>query len=135
MVTLGRTTAHTILVVDDEPEFCSVVCEILELYGFAPKAVHDAHEALAYLEHAEPDLILTDVMMPEIDGLTLLRRLRAHPEWSHIPAAVLTAKAAPEALEAARKAGADGTLVKPFSAQELLALVHRLIPEPSPQSA
>lgn len=114
-----------VLVVDDEPAFCTVVCEILRTYGFTAYPALNARQAIALLGDLTPDLILTDVMMPDVDGLSMIRRLRSHPELSEIPTIVLSAKSEPEDLHAAFEAGADACLPKPFTAQELHDLVRR----------
>jgi CheY-like chemotaxis protein len=114
-----------VLVVDDEPAFCTVVCEILRTYGFTAYPALNARQAITLLGELTPDLILTDVMMPDVDGLSMIRRLRSHPELSEIPTIVLSAKSEPEDLHAAFEAGADACLPKPFSAQELRDLVKR----------
>ncbi len=118
-------TGPTVLVVDDEPAFCTVVCEILRTYGFTPYPALNARQAIALLGDMTPDIILTDVMMPDVDGLSMIRRLRSHPELSAIPTIVLSAKSEPEDLNAAFEAGADACLPKPFTAQELHELVRR----------
>lgn len=118
-----------ILVVDDEPSFCTVVCEILRLFGFNAQLATNAGEALTSLDAAIPDLILTDVMMPGVDGLTFVRRLRANPNWMQIPAIVVSAMTSAEDMQAALEAGANGFLAKPFSAEELRAMVSRHIPQ------
>lgn len=126
-----RSDIHrSILIVDDEQDFCAVVTEILQLYGFTVFAANNAAEAFSILERAKPDLILTDVMMPETDGLSLIRDLRSHPLWSKIPAIVLSAKASPEDLEAARIAGADDCLPKPFSVHQLRSVIEAYVPAP-----
>ena len=128
-------THRSILIVDDEQDFCAVVTEILQLYGFTVFAANNAAEAFSILERAQPDLILTDVMMPETDGLTLIRKLRSHPLWSKIPAIVLSAKASPEDLEAARRAGASACLPKPFSVHQLRSVIEAYVPAPGYVSA
>jgi CheY-like chemotaxis protein len=117
----------SILVVDDEPAFCAVVCEILRIYGYAAQPANGARQALEIMGQSSPDLILADVMMPEIDGLTLLREVRARPGWRRIPAVVISAKSEPEDFLAAIEAGADGCLSKPFSASELREVVERFL--------
>lgn len=117
----------SILVVDDEPDFCSAIHDILEAAGYHVHQAATATEALALLDRLVPDLILSDVMMPAMDGLTFLREVRARPGGSRIKAVVVSAKGMPEDIEAARLAGADGYLVKPFSAHELRDTVDRFL--------
>ena len=116
-----------ILVVDDEPAFCTVVCEILRVFGFVAHPANGARQAMELLRGITPDLILADVMMPEIDGLTLLRELRSNSGWKNIPAVVISAKSRPEDFLAALAAGANGCLAKPFSASELREIVEHFL--------
>jgi CheY-like chemotaxis protein len=116
---MRRSLAHRILVVDDEPDFCEALHDILENDGYDVDRAPNAIEALSVLESVIPDLILTDVMMPGMDGLSFLRRIRSNPDWSKIPAMVVSAKGTPQDVAAATEAGADGYLTKPFSAREL----------------
>ncbi len=88
------------------------------------EAVSDGAEALVAIERRRPDLVLTDVMMPRVDGFQLMQSLRANPDTSAIPIIMLSARAGEEARVAGVQAGADDYLVKPFSARELLARVN-----------
>ena len=119
-------TAGTILVIDDEPALRSVLCTMLEVFGFSVVEAGSATFALKLLEEIKPDLILTDVMMPDMDGLTLIRRLRETPAWSEIPALVISAKTTPDDRMAAELAGASGFLAKPFSAADLKVALRQL---------
>jgi len=112
-----------VLVVDDEPAFCFAISEILRLRGHSVEQAHNVSEALVILTGLTPDLILTDIMMPDSDGLSFIRHLRSRPAWAKIPAIAVTAKALQKDRDAARAAGADGYLVKPFSAQELHTVI------------
>jgi CheY-like chemotaxis protein len=113
-----------ILIVDDEPSFCTVLSEILRSFGYMVRHVHTVRHAYELLKEQIPDLILTDVMMPDIDGLTFIRQMRADPERSSIPIIVVSAKSQPEDIAASKDAGADACLIKPFSARELRQVVH-----------
>ncbi len=87
------------------------------------EAVADGEEALAAARRARPDLILSDVMMPKLDGLELTRVVRADPSLREVPVVLLSARAGEEARIEALKDGADDYVVKPFSARELLARI------------
>lgn len=117
---------HLILVVDDEPAFCEVVCEILEAAGYRAVKASNVHAAYQRLSEQKPDLILTDVMMPEIDGLTFTRQLQADPQHASIPVVVVTARTSAQDRQEALDAGAVQVLAKPFSSSQLEALVHSL---------
>ena len=120
-----------ILVIDDEEAFCDVVCEILDASGYLPLHAHTATQALEILRDQTPDLILSDVMMPDVDGLTFIRHLRSNPRWSDIPIIVVSAKATTADQDAARSVGADGYLVKPFSTADLEMTIANALVEPS----
>ncbi len=117
----------SVLVVDDEPDFCQVVKEILSIDGMLVSEAHSVIQALAALAHKAPDLILTDVMMPDIDGLDLVRSLRSEPSWSRIPAVVVSARVLEEDRAAALQAGANAFLPKPFTARELRETIRPLL--------
>jgi CheY-like chemotaxis protein len=121
---------RTILVIDDEEAFCDVVCEILESNGHLPLHAHTAAQALEILRDQTPDLILSDVMMPDIDGLTFIRHLRSNPKWTDIPIIVVSAKASIADQDAAQSVGADGYLVKPFSTADLELTIASALIEP-----
>jgi two-component system, chemotaxis family, chemotaxis protein CheY len=118
--------AGTILVIDDEPALRSVLCTMLEVFGFSVVEAGSATLALTLLEEITPDLVLTDVMMPDMDGLTLIRKLRAEPAWAEIPALVISAKTTTDDRMAAELAGASGFLAKPFSAADLKVALRQL---------
>jgi CheY-like chemotaxis protein len=113
----------TVLVVDDDPMFREVVSAILAGAGHRVLVAGCVQEAIATLQLEKPDVILTDQMMPDLDGLSLVHRLRADREWSAVRVIIVSAKATPDDMERARRAGADDYLVKPFSAAELRAKV------------
>jgi len=110
-------------VVDDEPLFREVVADILTAAGHRVLVAGSVKEAIATLQFEKPAVILTDQMMPDLDGLNLVHRLRADREWSQVRVIIVSAKATAEDIERARRAGADDYLVKPFSATELRAKV------------
>lgn len=120
--------AYNLLVVDDEPSFSGILSEILRSFGYFVHQAHSVPEAIRIIEDERPDLILTDIMMPGIDGLTLVRMLRGDPIWASIPIIVVTAKAQPSEIEATIDSGADGYLIKPFSASELREAVKSFLP-------
>lgn len=121
------TQPQSILVVDDEPSFSAVLSEILRSFGYLVNQANSVSHAIAILEEEIPDLILTDVMMPGIDGLSFVRRIQSDSLLSSIPTIVVSAKHQPSDIEAGELAGADAYLVKPFSAIELREAVQALL--------
>jgi diguanylate cyclase (GGDEF)-like protein len=114
---------EVILIVDDDPDILRVVEVNLRLQGFEVLKANSGAEALALLEHHRPHLALVDLMMPNMDGLELTRRLRADPMVTALPIIMLTAKALTSDKVAGLAAGADDYIVKPFDTSELLARV------------
>ncbi len=114
-------TAH-ILLADDNADMRDYVKRLLSQH-YAVEAVSDGLAALSAIRESVPDLVLTDVMMPELDGFELLQTLRSEPQTREIPIILLSARAGEEARVQGLEAGADDYLIKPFSARELLARV------------
>ena len=114
--------AATVLVVDDNADLRSYLTGLLAPQHRVVTAA-DGREALDRVAELRPDLVLTDVMMPRLDGFGLVRALRADQRTAGLPIIVLSARAGEEAAVEGLRAGADDYLVKPFSAQELLARV------------
>ncbi|MEU4806156.1 SpoIIE family protein phosphatase [Actinosynnema sp. NPDC023587] len=113
----------TVLVADDNADMREYLTRLLEGAGYAAHAVHDGVEALEAARVRAPDLIVSDVMMPRLDGLSLVAALRADPRTAAVPVVLLSARAGQEASIEGLQAGADDYLVKPFAAAELLARV------------
>ncbi|WP_148573271.1 SpoIIE family protein phosphatase [Nocardioides caldifontis] len=112
----------TVLVVDDNPDMREYVASLLaDDYDVA--TAEDGVDALEKVAVVRPDLVLTDVMMPRLDGFGLLERLHADPATTGVPVIMLSARAGEEGTVEGLEAGADDYLVKPFSARELLARV------------
>ncbi|OJH37109.1 two-component system sensor histidine kinase/response regulator [Cystobacter ferrugineus] len=118
----GLVPGGHILLADDNVDMRDYVRRLLET-RFTVVAVADGQAALAAARTHVPDLVLSDVMMPGLDGLGLLRELRADPRTAAIPIILLSARAGEEATVEGLQSGADDYLVKPFSARELLARV------------
>jgi PAS domain S-box-containing protein len=111
-----------VVLADDNADMREYLCRLLAS-KYDVTAVADGEEALAAARRLHPDLVLTDVMMPRLDGFELLQQLRADPELRDVPVIVLSARAGEEAKVEGLRMGADDYLVKPFSARELLARV------------
>jgi DNA-binding response OmpR family regulator len=120
-------TKPVILLIDDERAYAEVIRDALTAYGIDVRLAHNAMEALEAYQDKVPDLILLDVMMPEVDGLTLLKWLREHSEKDRVPIHIVSAKAQEKDRDAALKAGADGFMAKPFTIEELKELIARTL--------
>lgn len=112
-----------VLLADDNGDMRDYVRRLLTDQGYEVEAVRDGEAALAAVQRCKPDLVLTDVMMPALDGFGLLRALRSDPVLRDIPVLLLSARAGEEARIEGIDAGADDYLTKPFAARELLARV------------
>jgi signal transduction histidine kinase/DNA-binding response OmpR family regulator len=122
IATPGAASAH-VVVADDNADMREYLTRLLRPHATV-EAVSNGALALAAARARRPDLVLTDVMMPELDGFGLLRALRAEPRTADVPVIMLSARAGDEARVEGLQAGADDYLVKPFSARELLARVN-----------
>ena len=109
-----------ILVVDDNQDNVNIAREILLSRGFEVRVAYNGPSALASVEQQRPDLVLLDVMMPQMSGMEVLDRLRANPATAGVPVILVTAKDQDEDLLAGYKYGADYYITKPFSAKQLL---------------
>ncbi|MFI0502420.1 SpoIIE family protein phosphatase [Streptomyces albogriseolus] len=119
----GDTRSARVLVADDNADMREYLTRILTAGGYEVTAVTDGVEALDAVRRRTPDLVVSDVMMPRLDGLELVTRLRGDSRTASVPVLLLSARAGQEASIEGLRAGADDYLVKPFAAAELLARV------------
>jgi len=118
----ASSNSTRILIVDDNADLRDYLKRLLEQSYWVETAI-DGIDALNGIRHSPPDLVLSDVMMPNLNGFGLLQALRSQPETKEIPIILLSARAGEEARVEGLGAGADDYLVKPFSARELIARV------------
>jgi two-component system OmpR family response regulator len=119
-----------VLVVDDEENVAHLVASALRFDGFETITADTGSRALAAVAEQSPDLVVLDVMLPDLDGMEVLRRLRTG--GSDVPVVFLTARDAGEHRVDGLRAGADDYVVKPFSVEELLARVHAVLRRAAP---
>ena len=124
-----------ILVVDDEPELLRALCVRLTAEGFACDTAANGREALDRLKTDLPDLIILDLLMPEVSGYEVCRRLQGDPRTAQIPVIVLTAVPERAVAPTTEWLGAASMLHKPFDTIVLLSTVCRLLKQPSPGGA
>jgi CheY-like chemotaxis protein len=114
-----------VLVVDDDPVIVELLVLNLELEGHEAITARDGREALTLAREGAPDLLLLDIMMPEIDGFAVCRQLREDPETADLPVVLLSARAQEADLLRGTAAGADAYVTKPFDPYELVRLLER----------
>lgn len=117
----------TILTVDDSPSIRQIVGFTLRQAGYQVLEAGDGHEALAKIGGNPPAMVITDLNMPNMDGIELIRSLRNHPACRFVPIVMLTTESQPERKLAGKAAGATGWIVKPFSREQLVAVVQKLV--------
>lgn len=116
-----------ILVVDDSPSMRQMVAFTLTSNGFDVAEAEDGVKALSLAQQAPFALVLSDVNMPNMDGLSLVRSLRQLPSYRYTPVLMLTTESTPEKKQEGKQAGATGWLVKPFNPEQLIATVRRVL--------
>jgi two-component system, OmpR family, response regulator MtrA len=116
-----------VLIADDDADILLLVKAILERSGHEVVEASDGAEALASVRARKPDLAVLDIAMPEVDGLEVLRRLRADPTTSELPVVLLSARAQEADVERGFAIGASAYLKKPFSPRELSEHVAELL--------
>lgn len=116
-----------ILVVEDDADILALESRILATLG-AVQIARDGVEALSIIERGfVPDVVVTDIMMPRMDGLALAKQLKTDPKTSKVPVVILTAKSRPQDVIAGINSGARHYMTKPFTADQLLAKVKKAL--------
>ncbi len=117
----------TILTVDDSSTMRQMIGFTLKGAGFDILEAGDGLEALERARGQKLSLVITDVNMPRMDGITLVQRLRALPDFRFTPILVLTTESGPDMKQKGKEAGATGWIVKPFSPEKLLDVVNKVL--------
>jgi CheY-like chemotaxis protein len=116
-----------ILIVDDNPIDLKLVGELLEISGFKTERVSDAEQAQGVLSRLMPDLVVVDIALPGMDGLTLTRLLKADPRFAHVPVVALTAFAMTGDDQRAEVAGCDAYLTKPVNTRRFADQIAKIL--------
>ncbi|HZY43919.1 MAG TPA: response regulator [Anaerolineae bacterium] len=131
--------AHSILVVDDDQATITLIGLMLKRQGFVVYEAQSGPEALIFLSHTIPDLVLLDVMMPAMDGYEVCRRIKANPQLKHLPVVMLSARFESASQMEGFRAGAIDYIAKPISPSDLIAQLQAVFErserEPKPNSA
>ena len=118
-----------VLIVDDETNIVISLEFLMEQVGYDLRIANNGQEAMDQVAAFEPDLILLDVMMPQINGFDVCRRIRENPNWQTIKIIMLTAKGREVEMTKGLALGADAYITKPFSTKELLVQVRHILEE------
>lgn len=122
-ISSNQNSDRIILIVDDQVENLQIIGNILKVYDFKKAVATNGFEAIEIAEKIKPDLILLDIMMPELDGLQVCKKLKENQDTSEIPIIFLTAKTQEEDIVAGFEAGGVDYITKPFKTSELLSRV------------
>ena len=117
----------SILIVDDEPMTRNLLRLMLERVGFDILEAEDGLKALEAVEQDRPDLLILDVMMPNMDGITVCETLRAQAETAVLPIILLSARTSPEAVRTGLEAGANKYMAKPVSREALIHTIKEML--------
>lgn len=123
----GERPAPKIFVVDDDLELLKLIAMLLRRIGAESQTFMDGREALAYLKNEIPDLIILDLMLPDIDGLEVLRQIRSQNQFDKVPVLILSARADPMTIRKGLDGGADSYVTKPYIANSLIDRVRLLL--------
>ncbi|PSO50386.1 MAG: DNA-binding response regulator [Cyanobacteria bacterium SW_9_44_58] len=124
---MAETEATKLLLVDDKPGLREAVEAYLEDEGFIIQVASNANEGWELIQQQPPDLVITDIMMPQVDGYQFLEKLRNDPRYKGLPVVFLTAKGMTADRIKGYESGCDAYLSKPFDPEELVAIVKNLL--------
>ena len=118
---------RTALIVDDSSSIRAMLAFTLQRAGFAVVQADDGQSALALLDGRKLDLVITDLNMPRMDGMALIRHIRTQPSYRFVPTLMLTTVSAEDRKAEGKKTGATGWLVKPFDPDQLMAVIAKIV--------
>jgi two-component system KDP operon response regulator KdpE len=125
-------SSHGVLVIDDEPQIRRLLRVTLEANGYRVSDAATGNDGVVQAAQRKPDVVLLDLGLPDLDGLTVLKRIR---EWSRVPVVILSVRDQEEEKIAALDSGADDYVTKPFNSGELLARLRAALRHSQPQGA
>ena len=117
----------SIVIIEDEPFIIEALTFLLEREGFSVQSISDGAKALSFIQNNTPDLVILDIMLPNVSGMKILEDIRATPGFAGLPILMLTAKGQKKDRRAAEDAGASLFMTKPFSNTELVASVREML--------
>jgi two-component system phosphate regulon response regulator PhoB len=125
-------TEKSVLIVEDEADAAELFAEMMRVSGFRVRKTSSSTPALSMMTEEKPDIVLLDIMMPEVSGLDILRQMRLDPALANIPVVVVSAKGMPADIRNGMEAGASTYLTKPVGFLELKEAVERALGNQSP---
>lgn len=117
----------TVLIIEDEADAADLFAEMMRVSGFRVLKTSASAPAITLMTEEKPDIVLLDIMMPDVSGLDILRQMRADPELTNIPVVVVSAKSMPADIKNGMEAGASTYLTKPVGFLELKEAVERAL--------
>lgn len=117
----------SVAIIEDEPFIIEALTFLLQNEGFDVTAISDGAKALDFIRNTEPNLIILDIMLPNVSGMKILEDIRALDEISHLPVLMLTAKGQKKDRRAAEDAGVSKFMTKPFDNEELIKHVKQML--------
>lgn len=121
------STPKTVLIIEDEEDAAELFAEMMRVSGFRVLKTSNSTPALGMMSSEKPDVIILDIMMPEISGLDILRQMRRDPQLAGIPVVVVSARSMPVDIKDGMEAGASTYLTKPVGFLELREAVERAL--------
>ncbi|MEO8356871.1 MAG: response regulator [Chloroflexota bacterium] len=121
------STPKTVLIIEDEEDAAELFAEMMRVSGFRVLKTSNSAPAIGMMSSEKPDVIILDIMMPEISGLDILRQMRRDPQLAGIPVVVVSAKSMPTDIKDGMEAGASTYLTKPVGFLELRQAVERAL--------
>jgi DNA-binding response OmpR family regulator len=126
LVFIMQTAQKTVMIIEDEPDAAELFAEMMRIGGFRVLKMYSSTPAIPMIARERPDVIILDIMLPDISGLEVLRFMRREPELVDIPVIVVSAKSMPSDILNGLEAGASMYLTKPVSFRELKSAVERV---------
>jgi two-component system chemotaxis response regulator CheY len=121
--------SKTFLIVDDSASMRQLIAFTIKDAGYDVLLAENGKDALEKMSHAKVDMVITDLNMPEMDGITFIRELRGKADYKFVPIVMLTTESQEAKKQEGRAAGASGWIVKPFSPSQLMDVVKKFVKE------
>jgi DNA-binding response OmpR family regulator len=125
-----QTSPKSVMIIEDEPDAADLFAEMMRLNGYRVLKTYSGTPAMELIAQQRPDLIIMDIMMPDVSGLDVLRQMRSNPALASIPVVIVSAKAAAEDIRTGLDAGASIYLTKPVAYIDLKNAVDSLVNPP-----